>query len=97
MIHVIIKHIGSVGRMLSGSKSGYSQTHPGNLTVFNANLIVDGRKVWYGDIDLTLQEKELQAAATEIGKPIYVLREMDARFDNEKKPLLDKAVKVVKP
>lgn len=90
---VLIRHIGSIGRMISGSKTGPK----GHLCVWNGNIVVDGRKRWYGDIDLTKQAKELAAAAKEIGKPLYILREHDARFDNESKPLIANAVQVVQP
>jgi hypothetical protein len=82
-----------MGRMVSGSKVAPK----GQECVWNANVIVDGKKVWYGDLNLTKDEKDLQKCANIIGKPLYILREMDARFDNEKNPKLDKAVKVFTP
>lgn len=93
MQDIIIKHIGPVGRMLNGSKVAPK----GHLCVWNGNIIVDGHKVWFGDVDLTKQAEALTAAAKEIGKPLYILREMDARFDNERKPQMQNAVQVVQP
>lgn len=88
----IEKHIGPVGRMISSSKTAPK----GHLCVWNGNIIIDGRKVWYGDIDVTKQAKSLAKLAKEIGKDVYVLREMDARFDNEANPDLSRAVHVAK-
>lgn len=89
-------HLGSAGRMISGSKSGYRNSHPDNCAVFNANIIAknsDGaEKVWFGDIDITLDEQALKSAALDAECELYVLREMDARFENESNPKLDKFV-----
>jgi hypothetical protein len=74
-----------MGRMISGSKSGYMERNPGNKVVFNANIVIESRgKVWYGDIDLSLDAAELMGVAKDLGEPMYILREMDARFENEK-------------
>lgn len=71
-------------RMLSGSKTGYYSQHPNNLVVFNGNIIIEKHgKIWYGDIDITLEEDKLQAIANELCRDLYILREMDARFENE--------------
>lgn len=86
-------HLGWPGAMISGSKSGYHREHPNNIAVFNANLIVEGiGKVWYGDLDVTKSESKLKKLAKELGKRIYVLREMDCRFDTESEPRIDHAV-----
>lgn len=85
------------GRLLSGSKSDYTRRNPNNLVVFNANVIVDGQKVWYGDLDITKETKKLQKIANALQKSLYILREMDGRFDNENSPKLDRAVAVINP
>lgn len=94
------------GRMISGSKSGYLDKYykdeKGHYTediknvVFNANVLTfeDG-KVWYGDLDLNKDVEQLKRIAKALGKDLYVLREMDARFGSENEPiqhLLDKSV-----
>ncbi len=86
------------GRLICGSKSLYKELHPDHTVVFNANLYTkeDG-KVWYGDIDLTLDSGKLQDIANQSGKTIYILREMDGRFENENNPLLGRAVDTVYP
>lgn len=78
-----------MGRMISGSKQGPE----GHLCVFNANICTKSRgKVWFGDLDLTADLVDLKRFAAEQGEDIYILRERDARFTNEAKPLFDEAV-----
>lgn len=89
--------IGRLGRMIAGSKSGYRKAHPGNTVVFNANLCTEAGKFRHGDLDVTLDGKELQRIADQIGQKIYVLYEMDARFGNEDSPVLDQAVAIFEP
>lgn len=91
------KLIGWPGRMISGSKSGYRQRYPDHTIVFNANLCTDEGKFWFGDLDVTLDDKNLQKLADRIGQRVYVLREMDARFEREDNPALDRAVATFEP
>lgn len=74
----------AIGRILSMSKSGYRDANPNSVVYFNANLVTakDG-KIWYGDLDLTKDSETLKAIAEEAGVILYVLREMDGRFENE--------------
>lgn len=85
--------LGHVGAMISGSKSGYGRNYPDNLPVFNSNVIAvkngSVEKIWFGDIDVTKSAEKLEKLATEIEADIYVLREMDARFENENNPRLE--------
>jgi hypothetical protein len=84
----------SPGRMISGSKRGPA----GHVCVWNANLCTkEGGKFWFGDIDLTADADDLKRIASEKGCYIYVLRERDARFQNEAKPLFHQAVAVITP
>ena len=80
------------GRMLAASKV----TPKGHVCVWNANVITEScGKVWFGDLDLTLDKSTLKMIAIEINEPLYVLREMDARFGTENNPLhelIEKAV-----
>ena len=78
----------TLGRMMYGSKSGYRDLYPDNFTVFNANVI-DAKtlaKVWYGDLDITLNGEKLRKIANEVKTELLVLYEMDARFGNELEP-----------
>jgi hypothetical protein len=97
---LLLEKLGYEGRMISGSKGGYCNRYPDNLPIFNANLCTVKKslfkktvvKVWYGDIDITESRNLLREIAIEANMDIFVLREMDARFGNEKKPLLDRFV-----
>lgn len=71
-------------RMISYSKSAYRDRFPENEVYFNSNIFVLGEgKVWFGDIDITLDREQLQKVASQIGKDLFILREMDGRFENE--------------
>ena len=70
--------------MISHSKSGYRDKFPENEVYFNANIFVLGEgKIWYGDLDVTKDMDRLENIAKELGKDLYILREMDGRFGNE--------------
>ncbi len=84
--------LGVCGRMLSGSKTVYRNRYPDNVVIFNANICTKAGKIWFGDTDVTLDEPKLKALAAALGEKIYVLREMDGRFDSEANPKLDLAV-----
>ena len=90
-----------LGRLLSQSKSSYRERYPDHEVYFNANIITEKDfKVWYGDIDLTLDRDILVSIANESNTTLYILREMDARFDNEHSPievLKKRAVCVIHP
>lgn len=82
------------GRMISGSKIAPK----GHVCVFNANLCSRSRgKFWFGDIDITADAADLKALAAKEGEEIFILREMDGRFMNEAKPLLNNSVARVHP
>ena len=85
--------IGFWGRQISASKKAPKD----HICVFNSNLCVKEGKIWFGDIDTTKDEKKLQYIADTFQEPIYILKEMDGRFSNEERPLLDKAVRVFYP
>ena len=73
-----------MGRMISGSKSGYHERYPDHFVVFNANIITKTReKIWCGDLDLSLDAADLMKISRDLGESLYILREMDARFENE--------------
>jgi len=72
------------GRIISFSKSAYVEKFPDNEVYFNANIFVLGEgKIWYGDIDLTMDREKLEKIASQSGKDLFVLRELDGRFENE--------------
>ena len=86
--------LGQCGRLISSSKSGYLGMFPDNEVVFNANICTESGKIWFGDLDITRDKAKLRVLADALGERVYVLREMDARFNNESSPRLDKAVYV---
>lgn len=94
---LIRETIGWPGRMISGSKSAYSDSHKQNVPIFNANLCTKLRgKIWFGDLDLTLDKDKLATLAIELNEDIYVLRELDARFENEAAPKFEEAAIIFK-
>ncbi len=74
----------NMGRMLSGSKSGYRDRYPTNLVIFNSNMVTlsDG-KVWYGDIDAHRDKDMLLYLRAELDEDLFFLNEMDGRFEHE--------------
>lgn len=84
--------LGMRGKMISSSKSGYMERFPDNLVIFNANVCSEGEKIWYGDIDVTLSYEDLSGLAKDLNETIYVLRELDGRFENEEVPRTERAV-----
>ena len=87
------------GRIIFGSKCGYLEDHPGHHVVFNGNIVTkeDG-KIWFGDIDATLDFDKLKDIADLLGKDLYILRESDGRFENENAGFLfwsEKAVVII--
>jgi hypothetical protein len=84
-INEILKANGFImGRMISFSKSDYRDKNPNSVCYFNANIVTAKEgKVWYGDLDLTKDGESIKAVAEATGEIIYVLREMDGRFEHE--------------
>ena len=76
--------LGHCARLISWSKSAYHRAYPGHKVIFNANVCTkeDG-KIWYGDIDLTLDEGKLKKLDEELDQEIFVLWEMSCRFETE--------------
>jgi len=77
-----------MGRMIAPSKSTYCQEHQGELVIFNANVITPTHgKIWYGDLNVTLDFDNLKNIADQIGEDLYILMEGDARFGYENDPI----------
>lgn len=90
--------LGPVDRMLCQSKSCYRAAHRDHVILFNANLVTESRgKIWFGDLDLTIDRERLLRLADSLGEPLYVLREFDARFRAARDPALHQAVTVIAP
>jgi hypothetical protein len=69
------------------------KTQPKNIAIFNANVLTKaGEKIWYGDIDITLELSGLTSLAKKLHTSIYVLYESDARFGKENNPNMENFV-----
>ena len=103
--------LGRPGAMLSGSKTAAperrvvwnanvlidQEQNSGRLHDLLAGRTVKPVKVWFGDLSVTESEAKLQELANRFGQKVYVLREMDARFDTEANPRIEEAVAVFEP
>ena len=89
-----------LGRMLAASKSTYCQEHQEDLVIFNANVITKSHgKIWYGDLNITLDFDNLKNIADKLNEDLYILMEGDARFGYENQSidiLIAKARAVIK-
>jgi hypothetical protein len=90
----------TMGRMIAPSKSEYCQEHQGDLIIFNANIITKKHgKIWYGDLNITLDFDNLKNVADYLNEDLYILMEGDARFGYENQPikvLISKARTIIK-
>ncbi len=74
------------GRMIGGSKSGYHSTHPNDDILFNANIFIPSLgKVWWGDLNITLDNEALQEVCNKIGEEMIIVSEMLGRFEAEER------------
>jgi hypothetical protein len=66
------------GRMITESKSGYSRAHPDHLAIFNATVTDEaGTDLWWGDLDLTLDEPKLAALSGALDLTLLIFHEGD--------------------
>lgn len=82
----MLEHGFEISRMIAFSKSTYVSKRPNNQAVFNANVVTDQGKIWWGDLDLLDDSEKLQQVANGLECNLYILREMDGRFGNENRP-----------
>lgn len=86
LMEIFRKHLLYGGRMISGSKSGYRERHPDNDVIFNARIFTPKyRCVWWGDLDITLDNKTLQNVCNEIGEEMIVTTESVSWYAEDKK------------
>lgn len=75
------------GRMIGHSKSAYREKNPHNTIAFNGNIFIKDKrtfkKIFWGDLDINVDGEALKAIAIESKKTLYVLNEMDGRFEND--------------
>lgn len=76
------------GRIISFVKEDYQNEHPFNTVFFNANIFIKKSgiflKVWFGDLDISLEGEVLKRISKEAGVKLYVLREEDGRRSKTK-------------
>jgi hypothetical protein len=85
-LKVMRKHGFELSRMIASSKSMYISERPNNQAVFNANVVTDQGKIWWGDLDLADDSEKLQQVANDLNCNLYILHEMDYRFGKENRP-----------
>jgi hypothetical protein len=73
------------GRMVSWSKSTYRKNHPDHLAIFNGTIADDtGAGLWWGDLDLTVDEERLVELAAVLETDLHLFYEGDwPRFGHE--------------
>jgi len=84
--------LGFPGKMIAGSKGRFRHNNPTAFAVFNSNLVTQtGKKVWHGDLNLSDKKtiSDLKTCSNVVGETLYVLYEMDARFENESNPKIE--------
>ena len=70
-----------------GSKSAYQNSHPKSEFVPNGNVFTRlGGKIWWGDLDLVRDKPALEFVARRLRSRLYVLSEMDGRFNEAVRP-----------
>ena len=67
--------LGMNGHMIGHSKTFYRLGHPDNLIVFNARIFLDGKPVWWGDIDVSISKDKLIELAKNLNKPFSIYYE----------------------
>lgn len=66
------------GRSIAGSKTRYLYANPSHLAMFNVTITDGmGAPLWWGDLDLTIDEAKLVALATALGRDLCVMFEGD--------------------
>jgi hypothetical protein len=86
IMEIFRKHLLYGGRMISGSKSGYRERHPDNDVIFNARIFTPKLLcAWWGDLDITLDNKALQEVCNELGEEMIVTTESVSWYAEDKK------------
>src|SRR5438876_12128006 len=90
---------GPPGRVITASHVTYETLYPDHVVVFNSNVCIKPpRKIWFGDVDATEDERRLTILARALDTKVYVLLERDGRFNGrDEQPLLERAVLIVSP
>lgn len=97
MEKIILKKLGDKGTLISFCESDYRRHHPDNIVVFNSNIIINNKRVWFGDIDITLSKEILMELSRETNNEIYILYQRDVSVDNENNPNINNYVAKFSP
>lgn len=63
-------------RLITASKSSYHRSYHAHLVAFNSTISDDdGHGLWWGDLDVTLDEQSLIALARALSQTLHVLYE----------------------
>lgn len=90
VIKKLEEHLGASGKSFR-LKQRYSK-YQNHLLIHRANLCLENEGViWSGDLDFTVEETFLKKLCKENNLSIYILKELDARF-NIKNPPLERAL-----
>lgn len=73
------QRLGSPGRMIAYEHTDYLWPGSDRAVIFNADVWVAGRLVWWGDLDLTVDEPRLVGLAADLGETVHVFWEGGAR------------------
>jgi hypothetical protein len=69
-----------LSRLIGLSKTGFIRRHPQHAAIFNATIAdAEGRRLWWGDLDLTVDEEALHRLAERAGLDLYIYYEGDSR------------------
>jgi hypothetical protein len=74
------RYLGLESRLIGMSKSGYRRARPSHAVVFNARLWLrnDAEPIWWGDLDLTVDEPRLRELVEKLDRSIWVTYEGSA-------------------
>ncbi|HWH24329.1 MAG TPA: hypothetical protein VNW68_05480 [Candidatus Limnocylindria bacterium] len=68
------------GRLISWSKSWYRELFPDHLVLSNASITdASGRRLWWGDLDASVDEEKLVALARALERRLFVFYEAHFR------------------
>ena len=71
------------GRLISESKTEYHRLYPRSFAMFNASIADDaGKLLWWGDLDLTVDEAKLVELARSLGRRLHLLFEGSTHFQD---------------
>lgn len=77
----VIDLLGPLGKKFQEPVQSYKDKNPGNVVLEGAEVFIFGKKYWYGDIDITLYKKRLEAIAQFCNKKIFIIKKDNRSFE----------------